>query len=92
MRHLSYSPEYEKFPLRKGLNDDDDELSAQSENQATNIYILLEWSLFQELLSMVCLMQYRKAIEIMHYSWMESSAPDKQRSNILNNIDNCIIL
>lgn len=29
MRHLSYSPEYEKFPLRKGLNDDDDdELSA----------------------------------------------------------------
>ena len=40
---------------------------------------------------MVCLMQYRKAIiEIMHYSWMESSIPDKQRSNILNNIDNCI--
>ena len=41
---------------------------------------------------MVYLMQYRKAIiEIMHYSWIESSAPDKQRSNILNNIDNCII-
>ena len=57
----------------------------------SNKYIHLEWSLFQELLSMVCLMQYRKATEIMHYSWMESSAPDKQRSNILNNIDNCII-
>ena len=29
MRHLSYSPEYEKFPLQKGLiDDDDDELSA----------------------------------------------------------------
>lgn len=25
MRHLSYSPEYEKFPLWKGLNDDDDD-------------------------------------------------------------------
>lgn len=44
----------------------------------SNKYIHFEWSLFQELLSMVCLMQYRKAIEIMHYSWMESSAPDKQ--------------
>ena len=30
---------------------------------------------------MVCLMQYRKTIEIMHYvySWMESSALDKQQ-------------
>ena len=25
MRHLLYSPEYEKFPLQKGLNDDDDD-------------------------------------------------------------------
>lgn len=25
MRHLPYSPEYEKFPLWKGLNDDDDD-------------------------------------------------------------------
>lgn len=44
-------------------------------------YIHLEWSLFQDMLSMVCLMQYRKTIEIMHYvySWMESSALDKQQ-------------
>ena len=30
--------------------------------------------------------------KIMHYSWMESYAPDKERSNGLhvNNIDNCI--
>lgn len=30
--------------------------------------------------------------KIMHYLWMESCAPDKERSNGLhvNNIDNCI--